>query len=539
LLANHRVPDTKRAFFRLLLITTALKLWLAAFFPFIGDEAYFYQWGMHLDWGGYYDHPPMVGWWLWGLQQLSSHPLVLRLPAVMLWIAITFGMMDLFSRLLPEQSERRWLLGSLFLALPFTWAFNLITTDTPLILFLFFSGYAFIRAEQEKKWRWYAASGVLLGLALLSKYFAGLLAITYAIYLLPRRGGIPRLLLVAICALPFMLLNLAWNASHCWNNFLFNLINRNENAHFSLFQVAQYFLMLAYLVTPWTAIALWRSVRVNKLSDLPASVPLANETHESVSTHSDKTAEGIRPSHFTASSEKTVHTIAALFIVPFSLFLLLSFYKEIGLHWLLAFIPFVFLFAAVYLRDETLQRHQQWALWLGLPHLLLVLSLAHLPLDVFKPLRIHADIVLNREGKDVVLALHKDVSADTTLMTPSYSQSSLLAYHAQAYVPVFGFGSFHARFDDPITDFRKLDGKNIRITSTRPIDAEAWQTFFTHLTVQERMINGARFWVADGEGFQFTPYREQVLSAIANRFYKVPSWLPLYGCRFLEMYDFI
>ena len=100
----------------------------------------------------------MVGWWLWGLQQLSSHPLVLRLPAVMLWIVITFGMMDLFSRLLPEQSERRWLLGSLFLALPFTWAFNLITTDTPLVLFLFFSGYAFIRAEQEKKCRWYAAS---------------------------------------------------------------------------------------------------------------------------------------------------------------------------------------------------------------------------------------------------------------------------------------------------------------------------------------------------------------------------------------------
>ena len=228
-----------------------------------------------------------------------------------------------------------------------------------------------------------------------------------------------------------------------------------------------------------------------------------------------------------------------MFVVPFSLFLLLSFYKEIGLHWLLAFVPFVFLFAAVHLRDETLQRHKQWALWLGLPHLLLVLSLAHLPVDVFKSLRIHADIVLNRQGKEVVLDLKKDLPADSTLMTPSYSQSSLLAYHAQSYVPVFGFGSFHARFDDPITDFRELDGKNIRIASTRPIDSVAWQEFFKRLTVQERMIDGARFWVADGEGFRFEPYRTQVLSEIANRFYKVPSWLPLYGCRFLEMYDFI
>ena len=486
-----------------------LKLWLAVAFPFTGDEAYFYQWGKHPDWGGFYDHPPMVGWWLWGLQQVSSHPLVLRLPAVLLWIAITLGMMDLFSRLLPEQSERRWLLGSLFLTLPFTWAFNLITTDTPLILFLFFSGYAFVRAEQENKWRWYAASGVLLGLALLSKYFAGLLAITYAIYLLPRRGGIARVLLVAVCALPFMLLNLAWNASHCWNNILFNLLNRNQDAHFSFLQVAQYFVMLAYLITPWTAIALWRSVRAGKVSDQEVG------------------------------SEKITRTVAALFVVPFSLFLLLSFYKEIGLHWLLAFVPFVFLFAAVHLRDETLQRHKQWALWLGLPHLLLVLSLAHLPVDVFKSLRIHADIVLNRQGKEVVLDLKKDLPADSTLMTPSYSQSSLLAYHAQSYVPVFGFGSFHARFDDPITDFRELDGKNIRIASTRPIDSVAWQEFFKRLTVQERMIDGARFWVADGEGFRFEPYRTQVLSEIANRFYKVPSWLPLYGCRFLEMYDFI
>jgi hypothetical protein len=448
-------------------------------------------------------------------------------------------MMDLFSRLLPEQSERRWLLGSLFLALPFTWSFNLITTDTPLVLFLFFSGYAFIRAEQEKKWRWYAASGVLLGLALLSKYFAGLLAITYAIYLLPRRGGIARLLLVAVCALPFMLLNLAWNASHCWNNFLFNLINRNQDAHFSLLQVAQYFLMLAYLVTPWTAIALWRSVRKSKLPDQPADITLAAETPGSTSKNAVQPDGVIRSSRFTAGSEQTTQTIAALFVLPFSLFLLLSFYKEIGLHWLLAFVPFVFLFAAVHLSDETLQRHKKWALWFGLPHLLLVLSLTHLPVDVFKTLRIHADIVLNRAGKDVVLALKKDIPADTILMTPSYSQSSLLAYHAQVYVPVFGFGSFHARFDDPITNFRELDGKNIRIAGTRPIDAAAWQGFFTHLTVQERMIDGARFWVADGEGFRFDTYRTQVLSKIADRFYKVPSWLPLDGCRFHEMDDFI
>ena len=481
----------------------------------------------------------MVGWWLWGLQQISSHPLVLRLPAVLLWIAVTFGMMDLYARLMPSDTERRWLLGSLFIALPFTWAFNLITTDTPLILFLFFSGYAFVRAEIEQQWRWYAASGVLLGLALLSKYFAGLLAITYAVYLLSRRGGIPRLIVVALCALPFMLLNLAWNASHCWNNILFNLINRNQDAHFSVWQVGLYLLMLLYLITPWTVIQLWRHFRnsakhAESDRSLIVSASALESLRQDVELHAADRQNGAAVDNATGNS-----IIALLFVFPLGLFLLLSFYKQIGLHWLLAFTPFVFLFAALHLEDKTLQRDRTWNLWLGLPHLLLVLGLTYLPVDSFKSLRIHTDMVLHREGKDVVQALQQDAPADALLMTGSYSQSSLLAYHAQSYVPVFGFGSFHARFDDPITDFRQLDGKNIRIVSTRAIDANGLEMFFERVSVKEKFIHGARFWVADGERFKFAPYRAQVLSKIAERFYKMPSWLPYYGCQFLEMYGFI
>ncbi|MFY7955320.1 MAG: hypothetical protein ACOVN8_04105, partial [Burkholderiaceae bacterium] len=115
MLPYTQLPDYQRNFILLLVTTTLIKLWLAAVFPFTGDEAYFYQWGTHPDWGGFYDHPPMVGWWLWVMQQISSHPVVLRLPAVLLWICICFGMMDLVDRINPGQVEQRWLLGSLFL----------------------------------------------------------------------------------------------------------------------------------------------------------------------------------------------------------------------------------------------------------------------------------------------------------------------------------------------------------------------------------------------------------------------------------------
>lgn len=493
--APTRSTTPQRLFLTLLAITTLIRLWLAAVIPLTGDEAYFYQWGKHLDWGGYYDHPPMGGWWLWALQGISSHPLVLRLPAILLWVVVCFGMMDLLRRMQPAAHDKPWLMGSLFLALPFTWSLNLITTDTPLIFFLFCSGYAFIRGELSQQLRWMAASGVLLGLALFSKYFAGLLAIAYAVYLLPRRGGLPKLLVVALCALPFMLVNLAWNSTHCWNNILFNLMNRNAGSHFSFEHVIVYAAMLVYLVTPWTGWALLR-----------------------------------------AGGWRTQWTLAMMFVVPFVLFLLLSFYKTIGLHWVLAFLPFVFLFAGLRLDENTLQRHRRWTLWLGLPHLIALALLAHLPSDYFSSMKIHADLVMHREGKALVAELDRDLPAGGVLMTPSYSQSSLLAYHAQRYLPVFGRGSFHARFDDNLTDFRQLDGKAIRVFSTKRINEADVTPYFEQVTVREMMFDGARFWVADGTGLRFEAYFVGVIKPAAARYYRVPSWLPLYGCEFLEMY---
>lgn len=493
-------PSPRQLFYGVLLVTSLLKLWLAISVPIIGDEAYFYQWGTQVDWGGFYDHPPMVGWILWALQQVSSQPLVLRAPAILLWIAIAFGMMDLVQRLQPEQADKRWLLGSLFLSLPFTWCLNFITTDTPLIFFLFFSGYVFLRSALTDSWRGYALCGALLGLALLSKYFAGLLAIAYAVYLLPRRGGIARLALIAVCALPFMLLNLAWNASHCWNNILFNLINRNQGAQFSLSHVAVYVLMLVYLVTPWTG---WRLCKA------------------------------------LSQYWRREWRLLSLVLVPFALFLLLSFYKTIGLHWVLAFLPFVFLLAGLLLPSDTLKRHQTWALWLSLPHLIALALVVYWPSTQISSESLRANVVMHRSTPALWNWLKQDLPANGLIMTRSYSSAALLAYHGQQYVPVFGPGSFHARFDDNVTDFSKLEGKTLRIFTTRPLEPSSVLPYFDQVKFSEHEVDGARFYFAQGTGFHFQPYFEQVLRPAAERYYRIPAGLPVTGCRFLEQYGLL
>ena len=39
--------------------------------PLLDDEAYFITWGQSLE-GGYYDHPPLIGWITWLLSFVSK-----------------------------------------------------------------------------------------------------------------------------------------------------------------------------------------------------------------------------------------------------------------------------------------------------------------------------------------------------------------------------------------------------------------------------------------------------------------------------------
>ena len=80
--------------------------------------------------------------------------------------------------------------------------------------------------------------------------------------------------------------------------------------------------------------------------------------------------------------------------------------------------------------------------------------------------------------------------------------------------------------------------KTIRIVSTRSISATSLAPYFDSVTISERELDGAKFWIADGHGFRFEPYYEQVLKKVAATYYRMPAILPLYGCRFLEQYGF-
>jgi len=500
------IGAARRLFWATFLGTLLLKGVLAAGFPITGDEAFFYQWGVFPAWG-YSDHPPLVGWLLAVLHAISDAPLVLRSVTLLVTSVIALGIVDvLMHQLPPEREAAAWLAGAVYLVLPWSWLFVLVTTDTLLLLFMALSAWCYLRANgcEERGTGWYALAGLFVGLAFLSKYFAALLGLAYAAHIIgSRRARWWALPLMLALALPSIALNVWFNATHGWTNFLFNVFNRNEGAQWNLQTPVAYAAMAVYLLTPWL---LWQGLR-------------------------GRWADGTRPTLRSA--------FTALWLFPVLLFVFVSLKRSVGLHWVLGFVPLFVLWVGLRVDARALRRSFKATLALSAPHLLLVGAVAWAPLSLWQPTQLYDRLVFTRETPALAAALLTDLPASATLMARTYNPAAMLAFYAGRYVPVFGVGRHHARQDDQIVDFRRYQGQPLRIFDYNEPDLADFAPYFERVSKRAVVIEGVRFWLVDGTGFKFQPYRDTVLAQIAREFHAIPSWLPLLGNPFCERYGFV
>jgi 4-amino-4-deoxy-L-arabinose transferase-like glycosyltransferase len=491
----------RRLFLAMFWGTLALKIALATLFPLTGDEAFFIQWGKAPAWG-YADHPPMIGWWLALLLPLGDALVWLRSATVLVTSVIALGLVSLARRALPAEREASaWWAGAVYLAMPWSWLFVLVTTDTPLVFFLALSMGSFLRAElAHRAARWYALAGLCVGLAFLSKYFAALLGLAYAVYLLgwrrERAWALPWMFLFAF---PFIAGHLVFNATHGWVNVMFNLFNRHEQAHWQWRTPLVYLGMAAYLFTPWLV---WAARR----RDAPAPA--------------------------------LERVLLPLWLFPMLVFAVFSLKRTVGLHWVLGFTPLFVLWCALRLSPGRLKRAWRWTLGLSLLHLLGLALLMGSPLSWWQSNRLYQQVVFLREAEAVTRALERDLPDGSALMADGYSQAAVLSYHHGRFVSVYGVGRHYARQDDLQTDFREWEGRRVRVFSFSPQAAADHAAWFEQVSVRPVQVDGATFYVIEGEGFKFLPYRERVLSEIARHYHRIPAWLPLWGNPFCERYGF-
>ncbi|EGK70030.1 Putative glycosyl transferase family 39 [Methyloversatilis universalis FAM5] len=496
LFAAAPASSWRRFYFISLLLTLVFRGWLGAVLPFTGDEAYFYWWGK-IPAGGFYDHPPMVGWWLAALISVSEAEWWLRLPSILQPALLSSLMLAV---LRDDAPAVRWGTATLMLLAPAGLLDVLITTDIPLVYFSVASALAFLHAQRSRSMPAFALAGLLLGGAFLSKYFSVLLGLAYIAWAVwrPAAWKWKGLGLLVLCALPAGLYNAWWNSQHCWANVMFNVFNRHGNAHLGWQTPLLYLVMMVWLLTPMVA---WRLVRA--------------------------------PSGWLRQP-----ALPWLVCVPLAVFALLSLLKTIGLHWVFSFVPLAFLMYARSVDAATLRRTVNITAVIAAVHAVALLAIGTTSVESWEKRlgeRRYAGIVQTVKADELIAALGDDLERYVP-MTDGYSPSVTLGYNHRRYWAVFGPASSHARHDDMLTDFRTLAGRDILILSKEKPDLADYTPYFRDVSEDTLQVRGATFWRIRGHGFDYAAYHKGVLEPARRLWYAIPKWLPDCGCYFEERY---
>jgi hypothetical protein len=491
------VTTSRRQLFHLLWVTLLLKFAWAAYLPLTGDEVYFYIWAKNPGMG-FYDHPPMVGWWLSLLLWFGDANWWLRLPSVLLGSGLALG---IYLILRGVVEERKAALGAaLFLLSPLAMINVVVTTDTPLIFFSFLSAWTFYWAIQQGAWRWYLLSGVLLGAAFLAKYFAVLLGLSFGTYILlfrRNRRDLLGLFWIFLAVLPFAAFNIWWNYSHCWDNILFNVYNRHSGGESHL---SGYLVMIIYMLTPPLLWYGWRERRT--------------------------LWEALRSGGL----------FVFLWMAPLLLFLLLSFEARIGLHWVLAFYPFAFIALTPLFPVQALRRSLQFMAGFTLLHIAALMVVFALPHDYWKSKPSVYDGILIGYYADEFTEQFRKQADGYHWATESYVDSAMLEYTSGERFIVFGEGSKYGRHDDLLTDWRELDGENIAILMYSEESTIQYLPFFSQADVIPFRVQQGELYILRGKGFRYESYRTKMLTQLRDRYYRYPAFLPAGKCYFYQRY---
>lgn len=234
------------------------------------DEAQYYYWSLTPDWG-YFSKPPMVAWIIGLTSELAVEEWAVRLGSPILYGGAAVIVWRLARHWLSE-TQSVWS-GVIFISLPLV-GFNsmFITTDAPLLFFWALALWAFTKALQSRKVRFWLMVGVACGLGLLSKYTMGLFLIcALAFAFRPGYRWIfthPGPYLGAMLAFLIVLPNLWWNEQHNFISFQHTLeISQLGRTSWSFEDLIEFCLSQLLCLGPWLLILL----RSHVGQDFPAS----------------------------------------------------------------------------------------------------------------------------------------------------------------------------------------------------------------------------------------------------------------------------
>jgi 4-amino-4-deoxy-L-arabinose transferase-like glycosyltransferase len=227
-------PPAQEMFFRFALIgigiATLLRLlWLAGrpidLYP---DEAQYWIWSLHPDWG-YYSKPPMVAWMIAATTDLFGESELAIKSGALAAYAGTSIVVYALARRLYDGRIAAWS-AIAFITLPAVSISSIIiSTDVPLLFFWALATYGFVRAREPSGDRWWLLVGVAAGLGLLAKFAMGFWlgsALGFLVLVPGERRHLRLFLLALLVALVVYAPNFIWN----WNHGFVSYLHTRDNA---------------------------------------------------------------------------------------------------------------------------------------------------------------------------------------------------------------------------------------------------------------------------------------------------------------------
>ncbi len=196
------------------------------------DEAYYWGWAQHFDFG-YYSKPPMVAWLIMiGTSLFGDGFVGIKVMSLFVYILTTLNIYFLAKELFGDD-EIALYSGVAFITLPAVWLSSLIiSTDVPFLFFWSLGMLFFVKALKSDNWSHWLVVAVAGGGGLLSKYTMIIFVVSAFAYLASSakyRHHLknPKLYVTMVLAALIYLPNLYWNYTHEFVSFK----HTEDNAH--------------------------------------------------------------------------------------------------------------------------------------------------------------------------------------------------------------------------------------------------------------------------------------------------------------------
>ena len=239
---NHKL------LFYFILTWLAINILQACFTGLDGDEAYYWTYSRHLQWG-YFDHPPMVALSI-KIGELFGHGwLNTRLGAILLSAGtIYFGF-----KALPERLKNVWNYILIFALVPIFHIYSFVVTpDAPLFFFtaLFFYAYKLF-LEEDDIFHILLLAVSIIGM-IYSKYH-GVLPVFFTFLSNPKLIVKRSAWMVVILVMAAFVPHLLWQYSNDWPTVRYHLFERSQGSY-KIEKTTNYILGQLLIFGPFTTI---------------------------------------------------------------------------------------------------------------------------------------------------------------------------------------------------------------------------------------------------------------------------------------------